>query len=832
MTMKSKVRFLAPIVLISLISGFLSWQAQVWAEESIATYFPKGLLHAKWQEFEVKGFQEPIPGVIYRGNPRPTCGMPLGGLDTGCLDIEANGMLGYSTLFNHLIYPRLLYNVPFLGISVDGKSCVLATDTQGKLDRPVERETGTFPPLDYTPAFFDTGTERVTLAKSIDYFGHYPILDMEYQTDLPVSVGVRAWSPMLPGDTKTSMMPGLIIEVSLRNPDRQTHRGTIALSFPGFESPHEQTGIPHKRQSIEKNMQGVVVSSLEQDGARQLSYVLACLGQEGVRRGGSLGVDGAAWNSMEQRLPPTKTEDSGTTVAADFKLQPGEQSVRRFVLSWHAPKWNAGGAPGVEDTRVFTHMYAKYYTSAVEVAQQLASQHEDLLKRVIAWQEEIYHDEHLPGWLADCLINNLHLIPETSIWGQSKGLLSNFEPELGLFGLNECPRGCPQIECIPCSFYGNMPIVYFYPEAALSTLRGYKEYQFEDGRPPWIFGGVTAMDVENKRPYDLAAPDKGYQTVLNAACYVIMLDRYWRTTGDDQVLHEFYDSLKRANDFSMNLRPKYGLSQIVSMPEPGTDGHGLGDTEWFEAPEPGWKGYVTHAGAVRMAQVQVMKRMAQTMEDTEYVAKCDQWLEAGRKVLEEKLWNGTYYLNFFDPDEDLRSDMIFGYQLDGEWICDAHGIEGVFPKQRIDTTLETIRQANCQLSQSGATNYANADGSAAKVGGYGTYGYFPPELMMLAMTYMYEGEQEFGIELMHKCMENIVCQWGYTWDAPNTIRGDMDTGQRHFGGDYYQNMMLWFVPAALKNRDMTGPLEDNGLVQRVLRASRGPAGGSSLGSSD
>ena len=212
--------------------------------------------------------------------------MPLGGLDTGCLDIEANGMLGYSTLFNHLIYPRLLYNVPFLGISVDGKSCVLATDTQGKLDRPVERETGTFPPLDYTPAFFDTGTERVTLAKSIDYFGHYPILDMEYQTDLPVSVGVRAWSPMLPGDTKTSMMPGLIIEVSLRNPDRQTHRGTIALSFPGFESPHEQTGIPHKRQSIEKNMQGVVVSSLEQDGARQLSYVLACLGQEGVRKGG------------------------------------------------------------------------------------------------------------------------------------------------------------------------------------------------------------------------------------------------------------------------------------------------------------------------------------------------------------------------------------------------------------------------------------------------------------------------------------------------------------------------------------------------------------------
>jgi hypothetical protein len=70
-------------------------------------------------------------------------------------------------------------------------------------------------------------------------------------------------------------------------------------------------------------------------------------------------------------------------------------------------------------------------------------------------------------------------------------------------------------------------------------------------------------------------------------------------------------------------------------------------------------------------------------------------------------------------------------------------------------------------------------------------------------------------------MHNIVCQWGYTWDAPNTIRGDMDTGQRHFGADYYQNLMLWFVPAALAEQDMTGPMKDGGLVDRVIRAARG-----------
>ncbi len=53
--------------------------------------------------------------------------------------------------------------------------------------------------------------------------------------------------------------------------------------------------------------------------------------------------------------------------------------------------------------------------------------------------------------------------------------------EDGLFGMIECPRECPQIECIPCSFYGNLPLVYFFPELALSTMRGYKAYQYPDG---------------------------------------------------------------------------------------------------------------------------------------------------------------------------------------------------------------------------------------------------------------------------------------------------------------------------------------------------------------
>ncbi len=797
-----------------LVMTLLACNTCLFAANPTGYFFPVNLPHSEWSEFAARGYTQPVTGIIYRGRPRPTCGMPLGGLDTGCIDVETNGMLGYMTIFNQLVNPRRIANVPFLAVAMNGDSCILATDGKGKRERPLFGETGLWPPFDYSPAYFDVGLkDEVRFAKSIDYWGHYPIVDMQYQTHLPVEISLRAFAPLIPGDTKTSMTPGVLFEIAITNPTDKQQTGTLAITLPGFQTnPEEPTGTVRKE--LTGRLNGVQVKTTS-SSATSAEYVLASFDGLPTRQGGQLrNTHPDDWKSFKT-LPAVTT--TGSSLALDFNLPPGGSVTRKVVWSWHAPAWNATG--GISSTgKQFTHMYARFHHDAVTVARSLAGDHQQLLDRVIAWQEAVYQAPEIPGWLADSLINNLHLIPETSIWGQGTGPLATFGEEHGLFALNECPRGCSQFECLPCSFYGNIPIVYFFPDAALSTLRGYKQYQFPDGRPPWIFGGVTASNTDNSAPYDIAGPDKGYQTVLNGACYVVMADRYWRTTGDDHFLSEFYDSIKRANDFSLNLRPKYGLSQIMAMPEPGTDKSHMGDTEWFEAPEPGWKGYATHAGAVRMAQVQIIKAMAEAMHDTAYVNQCDAWLKAGKKVLEEILWNKNYYRNFSDPENGTVSDLIFGYQLDGEWIVDMHGVPSVFPKKRIDATLETIRSANCALSQSGATNYANPDGTPARVGGYGTYGYFPPELMMLAMTYMYEGQKEFGVDLLYRCLENIHCQWGYTWDAPNIMRGDRDTGERIFGADYYQNMMLWFVPAALAGEDMSGPLKEKGLAREVLTA--------------
>jgi uncharacterized protein (DUF608 family) len=124
------------------------------------------------------------------------------------------------------------------------------------------------------------------------------------------------------------------------------------------------------------------------------------------------------------------------------------------------------------------------------------------------------------------------------------------------------------------------------------------------------------------------------------------------------------------------------------------------------------------------------------------------------------------------------------------------------------------------LSRTGAVNYAKPDGTPAPVKGYGPYAYFPPELLMLAMTYIYAGEREFGLDLARRCWENIVCRRGYTWDLPNIISGRQDDGVRQFGADYYQDMMLWSLPAAIAGKDLGNPTKPGGLVERVLKAAR------------
>jgi hypothetical protein len=189
--------------------------------------------HRQWSEFPADGYACPVAGLVFADSDNVCAGMPLGGLGTGCLDVEVSGVLGFSSIFmpsmrlDPLPYQTLRNAqllTPFLGLSVGGRTWVLASQRLvdggnfGGCVDPVD-------PGEYTKnqnymrhwRVEVPRTEGVEAAKSIRYWGHYPIVDMEYHIDAPVFVSLRAWSTFIPGDQTASGTPGAVFEVRLAN---------------------------------------------------------------------------------------------------------------------------------------------------------------------------------------------------------------------------------------------------------------------------------------------------------------------------------------------------------------------------------------------------------------------------------------------------------------------------------------------------------------------------------------------------------------------------------------------------------------------------------------
>ncbi len=778
------------------------------------TLFPTDLPTLDWAEFRADGFSELVSGLVHRAETPAVCGMPLGGIDTGCIDLETSGLLGYCTIFNSL-YPRRSIHHSFLGLAVGGKAMTLTTHKLPKVD----------------------------CARDIHYWGHYPIADLEYDLDSPVSVGLRAWSPFVPGDVATSSIPAAVFEVRLRNSSRSRQMATLAMSFSGPITVESNVGsFAHQMVRLGPGeFSGVLVAGFHhgQRAAAEItipriddqavqrrrdpalmevqgntSYMLGVLGNETIGVGGELAGDGLAWSRIASELPLHNSTAPGVSVSVNFSLEPGEAKSIRFVLAWHSPQWSANGTPNLQGD-CFSHMYAARFGHVSEVVELLIDQHASLLRQILSWQQVIYSERSLPAWLRDQLVNILHLITEGGVWAQAKPPLGDWcKPEDGLFAMNESPRMCPQMECVPCTFYGNLPLVIFFPALARSTLRAFKAYQFEDGSVPFIFGGICGRPG-GMGAYELAKPARAYQTTTNGPSYVAIVDRYWHCTGDGDFLREFYPSVKKSTQYTMSLNR--GPDGVISMPDRIVSEGATRETEWIETAE--WAGMTVHVGGIHLASLAMTLRMAEAVGDADFALQCRSWLEQGTRSMEEKMWNGRYYLNSWEPQEGIKSDLVLSCQLDGDWMTLTHGLPRVFRPDRAKIALETIKSTCVRLSPYGVVFFAQLDGSVAPTNvGYGPYGLFLSETLMVGMTYMYAGQRDTGLEICHRLMDNVVRRQRLSWDMPCILNGD--TGSLYNGNDYGQALILWTLPAAIGGQSVAEPTRPGGLVYRMIEAGR------------
>ncbi len=817
---------LKQFVMAGLASGLSGLQkvrgwAHTKAQSSTGDLFPHEVPPLPWAEFPAKGFSNPACGVIYDRKHQPRQGMALGAIDTGYLSLETNSTPGYCTIFNSICPERGPLRLPFLGLTTGKQVWLLSS------------------PVGASGEYMFNGVQTPA---DIRYWGHYPVADLQYEMPgSPVTVGVRSWSCFLPGDSATSNTPGAVFEVHLHNRSSQAQEGRIAFTFPGPTQAEAQitTASPRKEihtpwygwvatapvattalhRKVRGEFSGLVVTS---EKVKEIGYAIRVPGDAEVQTGGTLSGDnryssGWAWSQTADKLPPAAADSFGGSVSVSYRLETKEEKTVPFVLAWYAPMWVG------ESFHTFMHMYTRRFKGASDVARFLSQNHESLLRRILGWQEVIYSETSLPVWLRESLVNILYLFPVNSLWAVARPPIGPWcRPEDGLFGMIDGIVQDPAVEPLLDSFYADVPLVYFFPDLLLSTMRGYKAYQFYNGAAPWVFGGNVGAATGGHRATtgtEMAMPTPGCQATTTGPSYVDIVDRYWLRTQDDSVLHEFYSSIKRNTIYTMHLRKADDGSSIISVPTGDVDpyrpfsqpGYHL---EWFE--DVLWFGNDPIRGRHSFSEPAHGKKSSRP----DFCEAVPAWLREGSHALETELWTGKYYLAYWEPSTGKKSDNIFGYQLDGDWMAKFHGLPGVFQASQAKITLQTIKQTCVKLTPYGAASLARPDGSLAEGVGYGPNTFFVPELYMLAMTYIYDaGERDFGLELARRCAYGVTIENGSEWNQPNIVRGD--NGAPLFGSHYAHNMMLWALPAAAAGKDVATFCERGGLVDRMIQAAKG-----------
>ena len=186
-------------------------------------------------EFPAAGFAAAYAASYLTVRAPVVSGMPIGGVDTGCIDVETSGLLGYRTIFNSHVPRGGPINQPFLGMTLDSNTWVLTTGKAKSYHEPRVAFSQIGEPV---PICEPAPLSAIELAPAravgdVVYWGHYPMLELEFVSDAPVAVSATIWNPFIPGDLTSSTLPGAVFAVELSNRSDSQQEGHLIFSFPG-----------------------------------------------------------------------------------------------------------------------------------------------------------------------------------------------------------------------------------------------------------------------------------------------------------------------------------------------------------------------------------------------------------------------------------------------------------------------------------------------------------------------------------------------------------------------------------------------------------------------
>lgn len=697
--------------------------------------------------------------------------LPLGGIGTGTIGLGGRGDLRDFEVGNR---PAKGFRPTTCLAAVRTNSGTGDVNTrllEGPLpDSAFEGWNGATAPNHGLPRFADASFDACYP------FGQVRLSD----NDVPVSVAVQGFNPLVPGDVDASSWPVAVLRYRLTNRTDQPIDASIALAmsnFVGSDGTYDDTGDNHNQTVMAPSLVGVRMDApgLPAQHEAAGSFVLAALTDSLESASTRTGWSDASWGGelldfWDDLSADGRLDDRASTatrpiasLCAEVAVPPAGEATVTFVLAWCSPHrraWRStpqGSATYTED--VVGNFYAETFPDPWQTVRDFVVELPELERRSIAAAEAIIATSAPPAIVEGALFN-LSTLRSPTVFRTADGRFYGWEGAMDRVG--SCFGSCSHV-------WGyEFATSFLFPGISWSM----RDTQFAlctDERGHMSFR--AGLPVSQARAWGLAAAD-GQMAAL------VHLYSDWRLSGDTDRLRALWPAARRAMEFCW-IEGGWDADQDGVME--GCQ-HNTMDVEYY-GPNP-------QMGTWYLAALHAVAEMATALGDKEFAAQCRDLAQSGAEWLDANLFTGAFYrhevrppgdakiaeglrhptsgaAHLDDPDLQLADGCLID-QLVGQYAARTVGLDGLLDPKHVATTLDMIYRRNFKTDLGRHFNnmrtFALADERATVMCSYDDdtrperpFPYFN-EVMTgfeytVATSMIFDGDRDRGLELIEAIRE-------------------------------------------------------------------------------
>jgi uncharacterized protein (DUF608 family) len=604
---------------------------------------------------------------------------PLGGIGTGTISLGSRGDLRDFEIFNH---PDKGNKLPFSFFAIRAE--------QGQTVDARVLESQIAPDFNQARGYHPNRMTGMPHFKKSVLSVRYPIARLEFTDEsFPLKVSLEAFNPCIPLRADDSGIPAILFRYRVQNPGQEGAKVTVAATMPNisayrgfdcFDNYRVQPGC-HNTLRAGPGIQGIFMDgdSVPKTHLRYANNAIltrepsVSAKAEWRRTGWWDGLydfwddfrDNGVLSPGEQGRQDNRIAPAGAvagSMAVHKELPPGGEADFEFVLSWYVPNRVKGWPPYEDDEAepVIRNHYAARFADAWEAGHLLLSNIEDLEGGSRAFSGAVY-DSTLPEPVIDAVMSNITALRSTTCFRIEGGTFLAWE------GSHEHVGSCMGT----CTHVWNyaQTVAYLFPELERTARRN--EFLRETG-------DTGKMAFRTNRIFDrpefdmLAAADGQLGTIVRVY-------REW--------------SLGAGKEFLAELWPKIKAAFAYTRLEWDQDGDELLEGRQHNTYDIEFYGVNPLTGVLYLAALGAMEGMARAMGEEDLAVSYGKRRELSAKLLDEKTYNGEYFIQPGEHIEDhpyqfgraCLSDQLFGQTL--AYIA---GLGRLLPEEHTRSAIRSV----------------------------------------------------------------------------------------------------------------------------------------------